>query len=127
MITLEVDIEAAPVRAMDTARALRDQLRKLNVAESVELAKVASEHDAGAKGQGEMLSLATVVLTLMPVGAQAAIDWLKDYVQRPGASPMRLRLRLESGASADAEFDPAITEPEDVVRIFANLKSVLEG
>ena len=127
MITLEVDIDAAPVRAMDTARALRDQLRKLNIAESVELARVASGHDAGAKGQGEMLSLATVVLTLVPVGAQAAIDWLKDYVQRPGASPMQLRLRLESGASVEAAFDPTTTKPEEVVRIAAKLKSVLEG
>lgn len=126
MITLEVHIDAEPVRAMDTARALRDQLRHLDVAESVELTRVASGHDAGAKGQGEILSLATVVSTLLPVGAHAAIDWLKDYLRRPGASPVRVRVKLESGASVEAAFDPTTVETEELLRIAAALKSVVK-
>ena len=70
MITIEVEIDAEPVRAMDTARALRDQLRELGVAESVDLAREAVGRDPGAKSEGDALTMARVVLTLLPMGAQ---------------------------------------------------------
>ena len=126
MIAIEVEIDAEPVRAMDTARALRDQLRELGVAESVELAREAAGHDAGAKSEGDMLVLATVVLELLPVGAQAAIDWLADYVRRPGTSPVQIKVKLKSGASAEARFDPKIMDREEIAGTVAALKSELE-
>ena len=97
-----------------TARSLRDQLRKLDGVESVDLAREAAGHDAGAKSEGEMLVLATVVLELLPVGAQAAIDWLVEYVRRPGTSPVRVKVKLESGASAEARFDPKVMDGDGV-------------
>ena len=125
MVTLEVDIDAEPVRAMNTARALRDQLRKLDGVESVELAQDSAGDDAGAKAAGEMFTLATVILTLLPGAAQAAIDWLKDYFRRPGASPVRVKVKLESGASVEAAFDPTTVGDEEIVRIAEALKSVV--
>ena len=126
MVTLEVEIDAEPVRAMDSARALRDQLCELGVAESVELAREAVVRDPGAKSEGDVLTMARVVLTLLPVGAQAAMDWLTDYLRRPGVSPVRLRVKLENGASAEAKFDPKIMDGEEIVRTVAALKSELE-
>ena len=127
MIAIEVHINADPVRAMDTARALRDQLRELGVAESVELARKAAGDDAGAKSEGDTITLATVVLTLLPVGAQFAIDWLRDYSRRPGANPVRIMVRLESGATVEAEFDPRTVGKEEIARIAAALKAVVES
>ena len=126
MITIEVEVDAEPVRALDSARALRDQLRELDVAESVELAQEAAGRDPGAKSEGDVLTLATVVSTLLPVGAAATLDWLRDYFRRPGANPVRVKVKLESGASVEATFDPRSVEREEIVRIVAALKSVIE-
>lgn len=126
MITLKVDIDADPIRAADTARALRDQLQELGVAKSVELVREKTSPDAGGKSEGDILTLASVVLALLPVGAQVAIDWLSDYFRRPGASPVRVTVSLESGASVEAAFDPTTVEKEEIVRIAAALKSVVE-
>ena len=126
MITIEVEIDAEPVRAMDSARALRDQLRELDVAESVDLAREAAGRDPGAKSEGDVITLAMVVLTLLPVGAQAAIDWLTDYLRRPGVSPVQIKVTREDGASVEAAFNPKTMEKEEIVRLAADLKSVLE-
>ena len=126
MITLKVDIVADPVRAIGTARALRDQLEALGVAKTVELVRETAGRDAGSKSGGDILTLASVALTLLPVGAHFAIDWLMDYFRRPGASPVRVNVRLESGASVEAAFDPETVTKEEIVRIAAALKSVVE-
>ena len=126
MITLKVDIDGDPVRAMGTARTLRDQLQKLDAIKSAELVQETAGRDTGAKSEGYILTLASVVLTLLPVGAQGAIDWLMDYFRRPGASPVRLKVALQNGASVEAAFDPTTVTEEDIVRIAAALKSVVE-
>ena len=125
-IEVEVEIDADPERAMETARALCDQLGELGVAESVELARDAAGVDAGAKDAGDTLTLAKVILTLLPGAAQTALDWLRDYFRRPGATPIRVKVMLESGASVEAVFDPRTVDDEEIVRIAGALKSVAE-
>ena len=126
MITLEVVIDVDSGRAMEAARALRDRLLELDVAESVELARETAGRDAGAKSEDDIVTLATVVLTLLPAASAAAIDWLRDYFRRPGASSARIRVELESGASVEAAFDPTTVGDEEIVRLARGLKSVVE-
>ena len=54
------------------------------------------------------------------------MDWLTDYLRRPGVSPVRVKVKLETGASAEARFDPRIMGGEEIVRTVAALKSELE-
>ena len=126
MILLEVEIDAEPVRAMDSARALRDELRDLGLAESVDLAREAVGRDPGAKSEGDVLTMAKVVLTLLPVGAQAVVDWLTDYLRRSGVSPVQIKVTREDGASVEAAFNPQTMKREEIVRLAADLKTVLE-
>lgn len=110
---------------VDAARALCNEVEEAPGVHSAALGR-GQQIDTGAKA-GEAITLAAVVLQLLPVGAQGTLDFLKAYFGRPGSLPTRMTVQLASGAKIEAEFDPQHTSPEELEQLARAFKAVLEG
>jgi hypothetical protein len=112
-----IDIRVDPSSALDEgtrgnlARALGRHLAGLP---DTTIGPVASgPAPTGAKSASETFALGALALTVAPIVVQQALQWIGDWVKRPGAAHVKLALQVGENR-IEAEFDPKATSVEDL-------------
>ena len=104
-----------------TLSLMRD-LEDSDLAESMSRQTAAAP--SGAKA-GEVLTAATVILTVLPAAVEQLLGLLRDWVGRPGNLPVKLKVSC-GDRSIEAEFDPRRLPVENMESLIGKMNFLLK-
>jgi hypothetical protein len=119
-IQLVPDDLTDPDRLDAIAASLRAELDELSLADSITSRTRSEAAPPGAKGGGEVVTLGAIALAVLPVALPGLIDFLKQWVTRPDAQPVRLEVESKDGR-IKVEYDPKTASASDVTALVHQL------
>lgn len=106
------------------ARLLRDEIEACPGTDGVKL-KPADHPPAGSKAVGEAVTIGAILLAVLPAAAPSLIDYVKEWTLRPGNIPIKIKAQV-GNRNIEAEFDPRVTNKDDVVALVREIQALLE-
>ncbi len=77
----------------------------------------------GTKG-GEIVTLAALGLAILPAAIPQIIEFLKEWILRPGNRPLKIKVEGGSG-SLEIEYDPRTMATDEVTRLVSAMRQML--
>ena len=116
----EIDLESIDVMT----RLLRSELEEFPDTEQVRLAPAAKQSQGGKKS-GELIAIGAVLAGVLPQAVPALIDYLKEWMLRPGNRPLKIVARVGE-RSLEVEFDPRTVSDTNVRVLAAEIQALVD-
>ena len=99
------------------AQQLRTELNNLPFVPSAEPTAIGVPGDVSGLKAGELVTIGVLALAILP----QLIEFLKEWLVRPNARPVKLSVRTR-GAAISAEYDPRTVTAEEIGRLMSQMK-----